>query len=395
MQWKQQNGVVEFFNSGQQKNAEFLSDICVISKAMCLPPIFSDERRRPLGKFRSICVVAMIAVVLSVAAAPAIPSRAAPNVTQSVASRLLQTINDFNTSPFSYQRRVGPYAPIGRLEVPMTAADPRNPVGKAGTSYATAFLISPCYIYTARHNVFGGLMSPSAADGHSVKFSAGQGPGQSFRYNRVNATPVVWSRLRDDEGRDIEGAGQSSDFEMTVMRLERCVGEDPEIGWAQLRPGETNVPGGSEERNDLQIAGYPAERDLNQLSVAGNCGAKGETRDGKGRGEVRLGGFYHNCSARKGMSGAPIFFVVAGVPRVVGAHNEEHRRINEPGPVLVRPEYSLEYANVANPMASQSEEIWDLTRADICRFGRPNPLDQSSGSRRSLERCPSPVAQRQ
>jgi hypothetical protein len=123
-----------------------------------------------------------------------------------------------------------------------------RPVGRLGST--TAFLVSPCYILTAYHSVFG--FAPAQERRLTVEFRVTDNVEDGRpSYNAVTAVPEVWG----------EGHIQSAVREdWVLLRLSECVGK--QIGWMEVEDGEddadlTNKPVG--------IAGYPNDKPKNLL----------------------------------------------------------------------------------------------------------------------------------
>ncbi|MGE3782473.1 MAG: hypothetical protein AB7H71_06990, partial [Alphaproteobacteria bacterium] len=148
---------------------------------------------------------------------------------------LLHRINVFSDDPNSLhdprypQPQTGAgkiFAPIGLIWTNHPQPDP----GNAPTSHlrmGTAFLVSPCYVLTAFHIVFGyrtGFRKDNQQPEREVSatFSAG---GRTAR-----AVPVKYGRFSLFPAQD-----------WALLRLkpqggDRCLGEDPDIGWLRLAP---------------------------------------------------------------------------------------------------------------------------------------------------------------
>ena len=149
------------------------------------------------------------------------------------------------------------FAPIGLI----WTNHPQPDQGAAPTSHlhmGTAFLISPCYILTAYHVVFG--------------YRAGFRKGQQQAERDVSATfgvagktsravPVKYGRFSMFPGQD-----------WALLRLQpsarqRCLGEDPNIGWVRLAP----LTPATATKQSLSVAGYPADKDRALLWRQDTC----------------------------------------------------------------------------------------------------------------------------
>jgi len=106
---------------------------------------------------------------------------------------------------------------LGRVETsrPITAD------GKTGLSVANGVMISPCYMLTNYHVVFGDEKDPRPGDDHSVYFYIGRGT-TAFKY-RLEGRPIDWGYKRGDGAHD-----------WAIVRLSKCPGRV--LGWINPKP---------------------------------------------------------------------------------------------------------------------------------------------------------------
>lgn len=269
--------------------------------------------------------------------------------------------------PREYVNRKGVFAPIGKLRVHFEAGDPRNPlVGQSGSRETTAFLISPCYILATYHGTFGTEPKPKRdRDFKGITFSVGKGSGDRFKYENIEAEPIFWGGWasgRDSRGNPTSG-GPNSDYailKLKPLKTESCPGEDPEIGYFEL------VGGGAEPGLQVMTAGYPHDRDRDQLSAQRSCRIVRRSSDRVTKKED--GGWENDCTTRDGSSGQPLFYLdeQRGVPRVVAMIvASEHGEDGTPDAV-----------SIAGSVGDADDASMDKIIDDLDRFevgGRENP----------------------
>jgi hypothetical protein len=150
------------------------------------------------------------------------------------------------------------FAPIGLIWTNHPQPD-QGTAARSDLHMGTAFLVSPCYVLTAYHVVFGyrfGLRKGTQEEAEqdvSATFSVG---GKKSR-----AVPAKYGQFSRFPGRD-----------WVLLRLEpeaghRCLGEDPNIGWARLAPLAPPIA----TKKSLSVAGYPADKGLPSLWRQDKC----------------------------------------------------------------------------------------------------------------------------
>ena len=215
--------------------------------------------------------------------------------------------------------------------------------------------MSPCYVLTAYHVVFGyrtGFRKgqPQPEKDVSATFSAG---GKTAR-----AVPVKYGRFSMFPGQD-----------WALLRLEperghRCLGEDPNIGWLRLAP----LPPSMAPKKPLSVAGYPADKSRASLWRQDTCHLFEQYHD------IENDGLWTtDCATRPRSSGAPIFFVENGVLNVVAVMSGH---LGNDADNKILPKWDPTRANLAldiNKIIASDADFLKLVNADIDRFRRPNP----------------------
>lgn len=189
------------------------------------------------------------------------------------------------------------FAPIGELEDMATSIENQVTVRR----YGTGFLISPCYILTAHHVVFGHDPDPIEGKDYSMKFRVGPGPNAdtAFLGNTI-ATPVKWGSI---------GMGAAGDW--AILKLRTCVGGRRDIGWFE----SADLPDGWLIGQHVAVAGYAGDFERGTLSLS--------------EGDIKYYYQYQNAlaysaSTKAGESGAPVLLLIDGDEEFVGI-NVTHR----------------------------------------------------------------------
>lgn len=162
---------------------------------------------------------------------------------------------------------------------------------------ATAFLVSPCYVVTNFHAVFGDEPnSVSARKHYGVTFRVGAGGnGRGFTVEQ-HGRPAFWG--------DMAGDHERADW--AVVRLDRCMGAESRMSWLDLSPNADAVPG----KALVSVAGFPEGKDEDDLWRADGCHLSVRPRES--------GLWSSDCAASPGSSGSPVFVMEHGAPKVVG-----------------------------------------------------------------------------
>jgi V8-like Glu-specific endopeptidase len=219
----------------------------------------------------------------------------------------------------------------------------------------TAFLVSPCYVLTAYHIVFGyrfGLRKgkEEAEQDVSATFRVG---GKTSR-----AVPAKYGEFSKFSGRD-----------WVLLRLEpdaghQCLGEDPNIGWVHLSPLASHIA----TMKSLSVAGYPSYKSLSSLLRQDKCHFFEMYHD------IENDGLWTtDCATRPRSSGSPIFFVEDGVLNVVAVMSGHLGTVVENE---ILPKWDPNRANLAldiGKIIASDRDFLKLIEIDIERFHQPNP----------------------
>lgn len=258
--------------------------------------------------------------------------------------------------PRAPQSRSGPdqlYAPIG--VVTTVAAVPASDDGKRQIrTRGTGFLVSPCYVLTNYHAVFGlDYDGPDAGRDYSTTFSVGVDPDFAFRWTVVG-TPVRWGAFN-----------KRKEHDWALVRLEGCVGGQTDIGWLETAP----EPGPSMPGLSVVLAGYPSDKSADSLWAQPPCKIEGMQ---PGTAKV-----LHGCAVHAGASGAPLIELGRGAPMAVAIQCGELN--STAGPIEA---YDPRYANTAVTIAEVMEdaEVRTLLAADRAAFPGPNPATATAGA---------------
>ena len=205
---------------------------------------------------------------------------------------MIQGIRNRKPAPTKCSRLSGSSGPI-------TAQPDQGTAPRSDLHMGTAFLVSPCYILTAYHVVFGyrlGVMKGKEQPEQDVSatFSVGG--------KRSRAVPVKYGQFSMFPGRD-----------WALLQLEpdaghRCLGEEPNIGWVRLAPLAPAIA----KKKSLSVASYPSDKSLASLWRQDKCHFFEIEHDIDNDGMWTT-----DCATRPRSSGAPIFFVADGVLNVV------------------------------------------------------------------------------
>jgi V8-like Glu-specific endopeptidase len=211
---------------------------------------------------------------------------------------------------------------------------------------ATAFLVSPCYVLTNYHVVFGNRKSgPEAGRDYSATFWAGGKKSRAIPVKHGQFHEVYW---QDWALLQLEPDGE-----------QRCIGEDPNIGWARLAP----LPSEVAPNKVLSTAGYPSDKPGPSLWRQDACHLF-EEQDGR----QYSGLWTTNCATRPRASGSPIFFVQDG-GLMVTALMQGHLGYVDGNEIL--PKWDPKRANLAvdiGKIISSDGDILKLIAEDIDRY---------------------------
>ena len=316
-----------------------------------------------IGQLASgIRFILQLAAILATTIAPVQASGVSMNAAVS-ARTLLHRVTVFSDDPHTLHDPRHPqpqngadkiFAPIGLI----WTNHPQPDQGAVTTSHlrmGTAFLVSPCYVLTAYHVVFG----------HRIGFRKGNEQAEqevsatfSVAGKTSRAVPMKHGRFSMFSGRD-----------WVLLRLQpntghRCLGEDPDIGWVQLAPLAPSMA----THKMLSVAGYPSDKSRALLWRQDVCHFFEQYRD------VENDGLWTtDCATRPRSSGAPIFFVENGVLNVVAVMSGH---LGNDADNKILPKWDPQRANLAldiGKIISSEPDFLKLIQTDVRRFHRPNP----------------------
>ena len=306
--------------------------------------------RRFLGGILAAVARRGLATLFAVSLAAAMGS-AMPPARAAVFSDDPETIHD----PRHPQSQTGEdrmFAPIGLISTNQPVPHQNGTTTRLNLDMATGFLVSPCYVLTNYHVVFGNRNSKPEADrDFSMTFRVG---GKKSR-----AVPVIYGRFYEIYWQDFVLLRLESDAE------HQCLGEDPNIGWVRLAP----LPSDSAPDKALSAAGYPSDKAGSSLWRQDTCHLF-EQQDGR----QYSGLWTTDCPTRPRASGSPIFFVQDGVLMVV-ALMEGHLGTVNGNEIL--PKWDPDRANLAVDMGkilSSDAALSKLIAQDIDRFYQTAPV---------------------
>jgi len=241
-------------------------------------------------------------------------------------------------------------ADFGRLYMPIGSVIAAQPVatgfdsGRTARTRGTGFLVSPCYVLTNYHAVFG--VDPGAARRgleHRIDFVVGDGPLQ----RTVGGTPVFWGEFN----RRVE-------HDWALVRLDECVGAEPEFGWMELHAQPAEAMAGLK----VTLAAFPSDRPRDRLWLQAGCRVH-EVQRGTSK-------VLHDCAVVTGASGGPIIDYYLPAPAVVAIQCGE---LNASRELLAA--YDPRYANTAVTVAEifQTEGVEATIAADKAAFVGANP----------------------
>lgn len=256
---------------------------------------------------------------------------------------------DSGQDPRIAQPRTGDdrlYAPIGLIttDAPVVASEDGKRVIR---TRGTAFLVSPCYVLSNYHAVFGlDFDGPDEGRDYSTTFSVGADPDFTFRW-KIRATPVRWGEFN-----------KKKEHDWALLKLDGCVGGQPDIGWLETAAETAPAMKGL----SVAFAGFPSDKALTSLWVQPDCRIEGQQP-----GTAKI---LHACSVRTGASGSPLIELRNGVAAAVAIQCGELN--STPDPLK---SYDPRYANTAITMAEvlADPEVRAALEADRAAFPGPNP----------------------
>jgi V8-like Glu-specific endopeptidase len=276
---------------------------------------------------------------------------------------LLHQVAVFSDDPNSIHDPRHPQSQIGadKMFAPIGIIWTNNPQPDQGTlprsdfHMGTAFLVSPCYVLTAYHVVFGyrlGLRRAAEEAERDVSATFRVGGNTSL------AVPARYGQFSRFPGRD---------WVLLLLKPaagHKCLGEDPNIGWLQLAP----LAPATATKKSLSVAGYPSDKNLASLWRQDKCHFFDQYHD------IDNDGLWTtDCQTRPRSSGSPIFFVQDGVLNVVAIMSGH---LGTVGDNEILPKWDPNRANLAldiGKVISSDPDFLTLIKVDIDRFHQPNP----------------------
>lgn len=224
----------------------------------------SAGRVRQLGF--GIMFILRLAAILAVTIVPVRASDLSTTGAELNARTLFHRVAVFSDIPNSIhdprhpQPQTGPdkmFAPIGLIWTNHRQPD-QGTTPRSDFHMGTAFLVSPCYILTAYHVVFGyrlGFLKGKEEPEQDVSATF------SVSGERSRAVPVKYGQFSVFPGRD-----------WVLLQLEpdaghRCLGEEPNIGWVRLAPLAPTIA----TKKLLSVAGYPSDKVLHRYGGRTNA----------------------------------------------------------------------------------------------------------------------------
>jgi hypothetical protein len=309
-------------------------------------------------------------VILGVAARLAIAVLAAPPVSALPAqpgethgsetiNRLFYDVSVFSDDPNTLHDPRHPqvqtgevkrFAPIGLIWTNHGVPHQYGPRTRMLLDMSTGFLVSPCYVMTAYHAVFGNeYVEPPPDRDYSMTFST---VGMEAR-----VVPVMHGDFAASDGQDWALLQFESDAGHP------CLGENPKVGWLRLAPLSPEEA----VRKPLSTAGYPSDKSASVLWRQDVCHLFQPLT-----GKEEAGLWTTDCATLPRASGEPIFYAQDGVLNVVALM---HGHLGSESPAIL-PHWDPNQANLAVGIAeilSAHPDLLTQINADIARFRKPNP----------------------
>ena len=229
-------------------------------------------------------------------------------------------------------------APIGLIV-------PDKPVrlssGKIDRSAGTAFMISPCFMFTNYHAVFGHTTDPDL----TMTVSFYPGGYDSNQTKAYKGTIYAHGNFQTDRKK----YNPQDDFAIVRLDDKQCVGRD--IGY--IEPAMLNED--EFAKTELQAYGYP--KDNKQLYKDPSCHLIG-VDSGKA--------YAHDCAQTGGDSGGPIMqFSDDGVPRVVAMMTSSYTPTEK-----ILKSWDKQHTNAAVDTGLLFVQFADVIQDDIAKHGR-------------------------
>ena len=233
--------------------------------------------------------------------------------------------------------------PIGELQSIRQKVERRDTQTATITNAGTGFLVSPCYVLTAAHVVYGDDLTPVPGTDYRMKFRAGTGVTSPFAGN-TTATPVA-SGFRDEGGRN----------DWALLRLNNCIGKRSEIGW--LETSEAHLPNRQDNRAvaDAVALGYATLKERGNLSAESGTLTYEERNSGL---KIFTG------SMNPGESGGPVMILENGLLNVFALNKGS----SATGLSMVQSIYEVVNRPNVKAMLDQDKAEWGLPNPNLPRL---------------------------
>lgn len=210
--------------------------------------------------------------------------------------------NEYNTNPsIVVSRSEYPFLwPIGELE----SEESLTLEGKKVHRFGTGFLVSPCYILTNAHVVFGKYLVKNSDTITQAERNEISGKFvMTFRIGISNTSAFLGSTVARAAEWGARTAGGANDW--TLLRLTTCIGKRTEFGWFEASRYLTGQMIGKR----AFVAGFPGIRERGGMDVG--PGIVKSVKDASGN-------LTFSGSMRAGQSGGPIIILENGQLKVIG-----------------------------------------------------------------------------
>ena len=218
--------------------------------------------------------------------------------------------------------------------------------GKTGISQGTGFLVSPCYVLTAAHVIFGDNKHFDYDGDYTMILLIGKITSGGF-VTHVPVTPDM--NLMSQRGSD--------DWAMLKLPDDKCFGVHPKIGWYEAAARSPRIG-----QSALAVGFNINHPNLLSASIGSVRGVGGDDL------------ILYNGSFTGGASGGPVFIKVEGVSRVAGiitTARDEQRRSFHPTYVDVT---ANEFQSIDRILGNSAVKA--RLDADKARFGNKNSAEQ-------------------
>ena len=208
----------------------------------------------------------------------------------------------------------------------------------------TGFIVSPCYILTAAHAVFGKRQRPTPRIDYRMTVSIGDSDSKPFAASFIASVDL-----------SLTGVTATSDWALLKFPTDKCLGVHPRIGWYEGASSAMTI--GTKALG----LGYWGNRSLGTL-----VGGWGLTEVQEVNGEWAFSG-----SFVRGASGGPLLMMENGSIKAVGLITSEIDWDDHEA----YPSYSYDHANRVQDTFPilHDPRVAAILNADKARFGNVNP----------------------